>query len=150
MKACCRGYCLRPSAFRLQSYLLLSPSENAFQPGAFLSVSDHSILLFFLAFAMSHTIITFFAVVKRERTNFTDIYFPLCQKKEGLPPGKDLPLFYSTDFSDSTISIFFSFQCINRFTTAEKIQVITAQYKKLTGRIFLPNITASTSTVTII
>ena len=33
---------------------------------------------------------------------------------------------------------------------AEKIQVITAQYKKLSGAMFLPNMTASTSTVTII
>ena len=31
---------------------------------------------------------------------------------------------HSTDFSDSTISIFFSFLCIKMFTTAEKIQVI--------------------------
>lgn len=48
------------------------------------------------------------------------------------------------------MSIFVSFLCINQFTIMEKMQVITAQYKKLTGRISRPNITASTSTVTII
>ena len=57
---------------------------------------------------------------------------------------------YSTDFSDSTMSIFFSFLCINTFITTEKIQVITAQYTKLSGAMFLPNMTASTSTVTMI
>ena len=57
--------------------------------------------------------------------------------------------YYSTDFRDSTMSIFLSFLCIKIFTMIEKIQVITAQYTKLIGRMFLPNMTASTSTVTV-
>ena len=57
---------------------------------------------------------------------------------------------YSTLFRDSTISIFFNFWCINRFTIMENPIVSSPQYRKLTGLIFLPNITASTSTVRII
>ena len=57
--------------------------------------------------------------------------------------------FYSTLLSDSTMSIFLSLKCITMFTNAEKPQVIRALYTKLCQLMFLPNITASTSTVTI-
>lgn len=57
--------------------------------------------------------------------------------------------FYSTLFSDSTMSIVFSLKCITPFTTMEKILVRIALYKKLIGLMLLPNITASTSTVVI-
>lgn len=116
------GFCIsasRPSALRLQSYLLLLPSRNLFQP-ADLPLCwrrQHTPLLPCLCYVP--TIITFFAVVKKERRKFT--YISVWGR--AVP----CPLIYSTDFRDSTISIFFSFICINRFTTTEKIQVITPQ-----------------------
>lgn len=57
---------------------------------------------------------------------------------------------YSTLFNDSTISIFFSFWCINRLTIMETPTVSSPLYRKLIGLTFLPNITASTFTVKII
>ena len=58
-------------------------------------------------------------------------------------------LFYSTLFSDSTISMVFNLKCITPFTTIEKILVSIALYTKLISLMLLPNITASTSTVVI-
>ena len=60
-----------------------------------------------------------------------------------------LAALYSTLFSDSTILIVFSLKCITAFTTAENTLVRIPPYTKLIGFIFLPNITASTSTVVI-
>ena len=185
MKACCRflyfisGHQPPGSKATFCCVLLrISSSQRIF-----LSARVFSILLFFLAFVMVHTIITFFTVVKTEYRNFTDISttgycsppsqptgqntFQITPRDNILPCiSRDFDVYmpkhltgqcslicnslYSTDFRDSTMSIFVSFLCINQFTIKEKMQVITAQYKKLTGRISRPNITASTSTVTII
>ena len=56
---------------------------------------------------------------------------------------------YSTLFNDSTILMVFSLKCITAFTTAENTLVRIPPYTKLIGFIFLPNMTASTSTVVI-
>ena len=113
-------------------------SVEAFQPWAFLSVRDNRLLLFFLAIFLGTTIITFFSLVKDISVKFTV-----------LPKNSYLSIFYSTLFKDSTMSIFFSLKCMAIFTTAENPQVNKALYTKLKGRITLPNITASTSTVVI-
>ena len=54
-------------------------------------------------------------------------------------------VFYSTDFKDSTIGIFFSLRYITRFTMMANTIVIATAYRKESFSIFLPNITVSSS-----
>ena len=168
MKACCRFLCflLRPSASRLQSYLLLPPSENIFQPAdiPLCQGVQHTPLLPRLCYGTYYNCIfcgcqagtqkfyRYFSnciAVCSIRRNLVKIHIQASLVMTFCAVYRRTA-FYSTDFKDSTILIFVSFLCINQFTTTEKIQVITAQYKKLTGRMSRPNITASTSTVRII
>lgn len=58
--------------------------------------------------------------------------------------------FYSTDFRDSTIGIFFSLRYITRFTMMANTIVIATEYRKESFSIFLPNITVSSSASDII
>ena len=73
MKACCRSwfflYGHQPPGSKATFCLLLLRAP--YSQRKLLSVREKSVLLFFLAFAMFPTIITFFAVVKQERRNFT-------------------------------------------------------------------------------
>ena len=55
--------------------------------------------------------------------------------------------FYSTDFKDSTILIFFSLKCIRRFTITAKITVATAAIIKLIGSRSVLKVSVSISTI---
>lgn len=116
------------SISQLQSYLPQSSAQNVFQP------TDTSLCLLQLPTPLLHS--------HYHGYYYNELFF-FCQA--------DRLQFhtYSTLFSDSTISIFFNLKCITIFTKTEKPHVKRPLYKKLTGLIFLPNITASTSTVVI-
>lgn len=62
-------------------------------------------------------------VKKKRREIYPEVNFP--------PDSAKAPAFYSTLFSDSTISIFFSLKCIVIFTKAENPTVNKILYRKL-------------------